>query len=63
VAVFAGHGGRRSPSFANYRANVYSIMSDTPKVPSEIWENQGPQGRVILKIAPDKVNTPRSLGR
>jgi PPOX class probable F420-dependent enzyme len=23
----------------------------------------GPQGRVILKIAPDKVNTPRSLGR
>jgi PPOX class probable F420-dependent enzyme len=23
----------------------------------------GPDGRVILKIAPDKVNTPRSLGR
>ena len=23
----------------------------------------GPQGRVILKVAPDKVNTPRSLGR
>jgi PPOX class probable F420-dependent enzyme len=23
----------------------------------------GPQGRIILKIAPDKVNTPRSLGR
>ena len=23
----------------------------------------GPQGRVILKIAPDKINTPRSLGR
>jgi PPOX class probable F420-dependent enzyme len=23
----------------------------------------GPQGRVILKIAPEKVNTPRSLGR
>ena len=23
----------------------------------------GPQGRVILKIAPDKVNTPKSLGR
>jgi PPOX class probable F420-dependent enzyme len=23
----------------------------------------GPQGRVILKIAPDKVNTPRLLGR
>jgi PPOX class probable F420-dependent enzyme len=23
----------------------------------------GPEGRVILKIAPDKVNTPRSLGR
>jgi PPOX class probable F420-dependent enzyme len=23
----------------------------------------GPQGRVILKIAADKVNTPRSLGR
>ena len=23
----------------------------------------GPQGRVILKIAPDKVNTPRKLGR
>ena len=42
---------------------MYSIMSDTPKVPSEIWETQGPQGRVILKIAPDKVNTPRSLGR
>ena len=23
----------------------------------------GPQGRIILKVAPDKVNTPRSLGR
>jgi PPOX class probable F420-dependent enzyme len=23
----------------------------------------GPQGRIILKIAPDKVNTPRKLGR
>ena len=23
----------------------------------------GPEGRVILKVAPDKVNTPRSLGR
>ena len=23
----------------------------------------GPQGRVILKVAPDKVNTPRLLGR
>lgn len=23
----------------------------------------GPHGRVILKIAPDKVNTPRLLGR
>ena len=23
----------------------------------------GPQGRVILKVTPDKVNTPRSLGR
>jgi PPOX class probable F420-dependent enzyme len=23
----------------------------------------GPQGRVILKIAPEKVNTPKSLGR
>jgi hypothetical protein len=23
----------------------------------------GPQGRVILKIAADKVNTPRSMGR
>jgi len=23
----------------------------------------GPQGRVILKIAPDKINTPRRLGR
>ena len=23
----------------------------------------GPQGRVILKVAPDKVNTPRRLGR
>jgi PPOX class probable F420-dependent enzyme len=23
----------------------------------------GPQGRVILKISPDKVNTPKSLGR
>jgi PPOX class probable F420-dependent enzyme len=23
----------------------------------------GPQGRIILKIAPDKVNTPASLGR
>jgi PPOX class probable F420-dependent enzyme len=23
----------------------------------------GPQGRIILKIAPDKINTPRSLGR
>ena len=23
----------------------------------------GPRGRVILKVAPDKVNTPRSLGR
>ena len=23
----------------------------------------GPDGRVILKIAPDKINTPRSLGR
>jgi len=23
----------------------------------------GPQGRVILKITPDKVNTPRLLGR
>jgi PPOX class probable F420-dependent enzyme len=23
----------------------------------------GPEGRIILKIAPDKVNTPRSLGR
>jgi hypothetical protein len=23
----------------------------------------GPQGRVILKIAPEKVNTPRRLGR
>jgi len=23
----------------------------------------GPQGRVILRIAPDKINTPRSLGR
>jgi PPOX class probable F420-dependent enzyme len=23
----------------------------------------GPEGRVILKIAPDKVNTPKSLGR
>jgi hypothetical protein len=23
----------------------------------------GPQGRIILKIAPAKVNTPRSLGR
>jgi PPOX class probable F420-dependent enzyme len=23
----------------------------------------GPQGRLILKVAPDKVNTPRSLGR
>lgn len=23
----------------------------------------GPQGRVILKIAPDKINTPRKLGR
>jgi len=23
----------------------------------------GPQGRVILRIAPDKINTPRTLGR
>jgi PPOX class probable F420-dependent enzyme len=23
----------------------------------------GPDGRIILKIAPDKINTPRSLGR
>ena len=23
----------------------------------------GPQGRVILKVAPDKINTPRRLGR
>jgi len=23
----------------------------------------GPQGRIILKVAPDKVNTPKSLGR
>ena len=23
----------------------------------------GPEGRIILKIAPDKINTPRSLGR
>jgi hypothetical protein len=23
----------------------------------------GPQGRVILKVEPDKINTPRSLGR
>jgi PPOX class probable F420-dependent enzyme len=23
----------------------------------------GPQGRIILKIAPDKINTPRKLGR
>jgi hypothetical protein len=23
----------------------------------------GPHGRVILKVAPDKVNTPRLLGR
>jgi hypothetical protein len=23
----------------------------------------GPSGRIILKIAPDKVNTPRKLGR
>lgn len=23
----------------------------------------GPQGRIILKVAPNKVNTPRSLGR
>jgi hypothetical protein len=23
----------------------------------------GPQGRIILTVAPDKVNTPRKLGR
>ena len=30
---------------------------------SDFRDPIGPQGRVILKIAPDKINTPRSLGR
>ena len=36
-------------------ANKYTGKDYAPPV--------GPQGRVILKVAPDKVNTPRRLGR
>ena len=43
-------------------------MSDTPKAARKSRKIPasravGPHGRVILKVTPDKVNTPRLLGR
>jgi hypothetical protein len=44
---------------------VYSTTADTPKAAgiSARTSINGPQGRLILKIAADKINTPRSRGR
>jgi len=47
---------------------VYSIMDDTPKAAQKSRKYRPPgavglHGRVILKVTPDKVNTPRLLGR
>jgi hypothetical protein len=47
---------------------VYSIMDDTPKAAQKSRKYRppgavGPHGRVILRVTPDKVNTPRLLGR
>ena len=37
--------------------------TDLPFFRSDYGNPIGPEGRVIFKIAPDKVNTPRLLGR
>jgi PPOX class probable F420-dependent enzyme len=66
--------GDNAYDWAEVRGHVAEIVTGEParrhidelsrKYTGKEYSNPiGPQGRVILKVAPDKVNTPRRLGR